>query len=62
MPNKRGHGLPKGFVSTAQWRKFFADPKLRRYAKKEAHKAEAAGGGPKIAYHHLPRRKGVKKR
>jgi hypothetical protein len=59
---KRRGGMPKGFVSKAQWRFFFASPKLRKYAKKEAHKAMARGGGKKVAYHKLPRRKGVRKR
>lgn len=54
--------MPRGFVSRAQWKKFFADPRLRRFAKREAHKAERAGGGPKVAYRRLPLRKGVRKR
>lgn len=55
--------MPRGLVSKAQWRYFFANPELRtRYAHKEAHKAQAVGGGPKVAYHHLPARKGVRKR
>jgi hypothetical protein len=63
MARKRKGGMPKGFVSKAQWRYFFANPVLRaKYAKKEAHKAEAAGGGPKVAYRHLPRKKGTSKR
>lgn len=56
---KRKGGMPKGFVSKAQWRFFFANPKLRRYAHKEAHKAMALRGGPKVAFHSLPARKGV---
>jgi hypothetical protein len=51
-----------GFYSKAQWRFFYANPKLRRYAKKKAHATQAARGGPKIAYRGLPRRKGVRKR
>ena len=36
----KGHHMPHGFVSKAQMRYFFANPKLRaKYAKKEAHKA-----------------------
>lgn len=68
MPKKRkgGHKMPKGFVSKAQWRLFFAkgktNPKMRKLAHKEAHKAQAAGGGKKVAYRALPRRKGVKRR
>ncbi len=59
----KGGGLPRGFTSRAQWRYFFANPELRdRYAHKEAHKAQAVGGGPKIAYHHLPPRKGIRKK
>lgn len=49
-------GLPHGFVSKAQWRYFFANPKLRaQYAHKEAHKTP---GGPRVRYHRLPTRKG----
>jgi hypothetical protein len=59
---KHSGGLPKGFVSVAQWRYFYANPQLRQYAHKEAHKAQAAGGGPKVAYHHLPPRKTIRKR
>jgi fructosamine-3-kinase len=59
---KRGGGMPKGFVSKAQWRYFFANKRLRKYAKKEAHKAQARGGGIKVAYRGLPTRKGARKR
>lgn len=61
---KRKGGLPHGFVSKAQWRFFFGskNPKLRALARKEAHKAQAFGGGPKVAYRKLPKRKGVRKR
>lgn len=60
MARKRKGGMPKGFVSKAQWRYFFSKPELRnKYAHKEAHKAEAAGGGPKVAFRKLPRRKGA---
>jgi hypothetical protein len=53
--------MPSGFVSKAQWRYFFANPRLRRYAKKEAHKVIARRG--KITgYRSLPRRRGVRKR
>lgn len=56
MAKRKGRrgGMPKGFVSKAQWRFFFASPTLRRYAHKEAHKAQARGGGVKVAYHRLP--------
>jgi hypothetical protein len=55
---KRYHG----YYSKAQWKFFFSNPKLRRYAKKKAHATQAARGGPKIAFRGLPRRKGVRKR
>ncbi|AER47652.1 hypothetical protein DORI_1 [Mycobacterium phage Dori] len=48
----------KGFKSKAQWRRFFADPKLRRYARKKAH---ATKGGKVVRYRRLPERKGVKR-
>lgn len=59
MPRKRKgkrkhHGMPKGFVSKKQWRYFFVNPRLRRYARKEAHKTP---GGPVIRYRRLPLRK-----
>lgn len=51
--------MPRGFVSKAQWRFFFAkgktDPRFRKLAHKEAHKTP---GGPKTRYRRLPRRKG----
>jgi hypothetical protein len=59
---KRRGGMPKGFVSRAQWRYFFANPRLRKYAHKEAHKAMRRGGGKKVAYHRLPRRKHARRR
>jgi hypothetical protein len=69
MPKKRkGHGMPKGFVSKAQMRFFFANPKLRtKYAKKEAHKAGMHSSitkkmGYSPAFRKLPARKGVRKR
>jgi hypothetical protein len=43
-----------GFKSRAQWRLFFANPKLRRWAKKKAHETP---GGPKVRYRRLPYRK-----
>jgi hypothetical protein len=48
--------MPRGFKSKAQWRYFFVNPKLRRYARKEAHKTP---GGPVVRYRRLPARKGV---
>lgn len=56
MGRGRGSG---GFKSKAQWRYFFANPRLRRYARKKAHKT---AGGPVVRYRRLPRRKGVRKR
>lgn len=52
------------FKSQAQWRFFFANPRLRRYAKRKAH---ATGGHHEItdrlgyspAYRRLPVRKGA---
>jgi hypothetical protein len=62
MARRKGRGMPKGFVSRAQWRYFFAkgrkDPKFRALAHKEAHKTP---GGPKVRYRRLPRRKGARK-
>jgi len=46
---------PRGFVSKAQWRKFFADPVLSRFAHGKAH---ATKGGAKIRYRRLVERKG----
>jgi len=50
------------FESQAQWRMFFANPRLRKYAKRKAH---ACGGNSKVtkalgfspAYRRLPKRK-----
>lgn len=61
VPGRRKHGLPSGFVSKAQWRYFFANPRLRKYAKKEAHKV-IARRGKVTGYRSLPRRKSVRKR
>jgi hypothetical protein len=52
--------MPKGFASKAQWRMFFANKRLRRWAHKEAHKTMAARGGPKVGYRSLPARKTVR--
>lgn len=59
MRRGRKHGMPHGFVSKAQWRFFFVNKRLRRYAHKEAHKTP---GGPIIRYRRLPWRKRIKKR
>lgn len=61
MARKRKGGLPHGFVSKAQWRYFFANRRLRRYAEKEAHKV-IRERGKVTGYRSLPRRKGVRKR
>jgi hypothetical protein len=47
------------FRSRAQWRYFWANPKLRRFARAKAH---ATPGGPIVRYRRLPARKGVRKR
>lgn len=57
----------KPFASKAQARKFFADPKLRRFAKKKAHATGMHSEvtkrtGKSAAYAKLPARKGVKRR
>lgn len=43
-----------GFASKAQWRLFFANPRLRRYAKR---KARETAGGKVARYRRLPARK-----
>jgi hypothetical protein len=43
------------FKSKAQWRYFFSNPRLRRFAHEKAH---ATPGGPVVRYRRLPRRKG----
>lgn len=48
-----------GFKSKAQWRMFFASPRLRRFAHQKAH---ATKGGPVTRYRRLPMRKGVRRR
>jgi hypothetical protein len=58
---RRHHGMPTGFVSKAQWHYFFANPRLRRYAHKEAHKVIRRRGRI-IGYRSLPYRKHVRKR
>lgn len=56
---KKHHVGSTGFKSRAQWRLFWANPKLRRYARRKAH---ATPGPPKIRYRRLPPRKGIKRR
>lgn len=56
MARHAGH---TGFKSKAQWRLFFANPKLRRYAHQKAH---ATAGGPVVRYRRLPARKGIRRR
>lgn len=58
---RRGHGLPSGFVSRQQWKFFYANPRLRRYASKEAHKVIATRGKV-TGYRSLPTRTSVRKR
>lgn len=48
-----------GFRSRMQWRYFFANPRLRRYARDKAH---ATKGGKGIRYRRLPARKGIRRR
>lgn len=56
MPYKKVSGKKHtGFKSKAQWKYFYANPKLRRYAHDKAH---ATPGGKKIRYDRLPARKG----
>lgn len=56
-----GHGMRHGFTSRAQWRMFFANPHLRKWAKKEAHKV-IAERGKVTGFRSLPVRKGARKR
>lgn len=51
MPGRRH----SAFKSKAQWKLFFANPKLRRWAKGKAH---ATPGPKKVRYDRLPARKG----
>lgn len=53
--------LPHGFTSRSQWRLFFSNPRLRRYAKKEARKV-IAERGKVTGYRSLPVRKGIRRR
>lgn len=47
-------GPHKPFKSKAQWRLFFATPRLRQYAHDKAH---ATPGGPVARYRRLPTRR-----
>lgn len=53
MPGRRH----TGFKSRAQWRLFFASPRLRQHARAKAH---ATKGGPVTRYRRLPMRKGIR--
>jgi hypothetical protein len=55
MPGRR-HAA---FRSKAQWRYFFTNPRLRRFAHQKAH---ATKGGPIVRYRRLPARRGVRRR
>lgn len=55
MPGRRR----VGYKSRAQWRMFFANPRLRRFARGKAH---ATKGGPVTRYRRLPARKGARRR
>ncbi|GHJ04806.1 hypothetical protein TPA0906_66710 [Streptomyces olivaceus] len=55
MPGRRH----TGFKSRAQWKLFFANPRLRRYARAKAH---ATKGGPVTRYRRLPARKRTRRR
>lgn len=55
MAPRHGGKRSHGFASKKQWRYFFANPQLRRYARKKAHETP---GGKKVRYRRLPLRKG----
>ncbi|MGC4925553.1 hypothetical protein [Streptomyces sp. DT117] len=55
MPGRRH----TGFKSKAQWKLFWANPRLRRYARGKAH---ATKGGKVTRYRRLPARKGIRRR
>lgn len=48
-----------GYRSRTQWKMFFANPRLRKYARAKAH---ATKGGPVARYRRLPARKGARRR
>lgn len=56
---RKRHPGKHGFRSKAQWRLFFANPRLRKYARKWAHRTP---GGPIVRYRRLPARVGVSRR
>lgn len=61
VAQKAGH---KPFASKAQQRLFFANPKLRKWAKAKAHatgESHLLGAASKAAYKRLPNRKHVVK-
>lgn len=49
----------RGFRSRSQWKLFFANPRLHRYAHKKAH---ATAGGPVVRYRRLPTRVTARRR
>lgn len=66
MPRGR-RGRHRPFASKAQARLFFANPRLRRYAKDKAHATGMHSSitkrlGYSPAYRKLPARKGLRKR
>ncbi|WP_202461426.1 hypothetical protein [Streptomyces sp. SID8374] len=54
MPGRRR----TGFKSKAQWKLFFANPRLRRYARQ---KARATKGGKITRYRRLPARRSARR-
>ncbi len=67
MAKRKHRGGTKPFASRAQARLFFANPRLRRYAKKKAHATGMHSGitkrlGYSPAYRRLPARKHLRKR
>jgi hypothetical protein len=61
VPGKKRGGMPHGFKSKSQWRLFFANPRLRKYAKKEAHKV-IRERGKVTGYRSLPKHTGTRTR
>lgn len=55
MPGQRH----TGFRSKAQWKLFWANPRLRRYARGKAH---ATKGGKVTRYRRLPARRSARRR
>lgn len=58
MARRKSKGV-HGFKSKAQWRLFYANPRLRRYAHRKAH---ATAGGPIVRYRRLPARVTARRR